>query len=251
VHTTAELSLVDIADRAWTSNYLPEVTHQPQALKRLGVAVQRAQMICDGITLRRTTEGQLEVPTADVEIDFDIEWDTDDRVYLWGALIRGAGKDGYIPFCSFEPMTEESELALAQKFLDWLRGHVADAATEKRTVAVFHYSFPEPAHLKKILGEEVVADVLPHFVDLLPLMRNNFLGVHGLSIKKVAPVFGFAWRDEDPGGLQSQLWLEQALSSDDHETAAQLRKRILDYNEDDVRATAAIRDGLRNSGLSR
>jgi len=68
-------------------------------------------------------------------------------------------------------------------------------------LAVFHYSSHEPSHLKKILGEETVADVQPYFVDLRSLMRNNFLGAHGLGIKKVAPVFGFAWRDDDPGGL--------------------------------------------------
>jgi predicted RecB family nuclease len=251
VHTTAELALVDLSEPAWETKYLPEVTHQPHALQRLRVATQRAQMICEGISLRRTTEGELDIPTADVEIDFDIEWDTDNRVYLWGALIRGAGEDGYHGFCSFEPMTDEAEVALAQRFLDWLRGHIANATSQGRTLAVFHYSFPEPAYLKKVLGEETVADVLPYLVDLLPLMRDNFLGAHGLSIKKVAPALGFEWRDDDPGGLQSQLWLELARTSDDHETAAQLQQRILDYNEDDVRATAAIRDGLRTSELGR
>lgn len=251
VHTTAELALIDITDSVWASDYLPQVTHQLHALKRLGVAVQRARMICDGISLRRTTAGQLDIPSADVEIDFDIEWDTDDRVYLWGVSICGARSEPYRGFCSFAPMTEESERALAQELLDWLRGQIADAASKRRTLAVFHYSSPEPAYLKKILGEENVADVLPYFVDLRSLMRNNFLGAHGLGIKKVAPVFGFAWRDDDPGGLQSQIWVAQARSSHDHEAAARLHQRILDYNEDDVHATAALRDGLRDSELSR
>ena len=66
-------------------------------------------------------------------------------------------------------MTKGSELALAQKFLDWLRGHVADAASENRTLAVFHYSSPEPAHLKKILGGEAVADACLTWIDGLPL----------------------------------------------------------------------------------
>lgn len=59
----------------------------------------------------------------------------------------------------------------------------------------------------------------------------------------MAPAFGFEWRDEQPGGLQSQVWLQRARdrSSEEHEAAKQ---RILDYNEDDVRAIAAIRAGL-------
>jgi predicted RecB family nuclease len=61
------------------------------------------------------------------------------------------------------------------------------------------------------------------------------------------PVFGFAWRDEDPGGLQSQLWLAEARSANDPEVAEQLRIRIVRYNQDDVSATAALRDGPTSS----
>ena len=49
-------------------------------------------MICAGETLRRTTHGPIDVPQADVEIDFDIEWDTSNHVYLWGALLRAPGR---------------------------------------------------------------------------------------------------------------------------------------------------------------
>ena len=80
-------------------------------------------------------------------------------------------------------------------------------------------------------------------MDLLTIIREHYFGLQGLGIKKVAPAFGFDWRDEQPGGLQSQVWLQQARdrSSEEHKAA---RQRILDYNEDDVRATAAIRAGL-------
>jgi predicted RecB family nuclease len=71
------------------------------------------------------------------------------------------------------------------------------------------------------------------------------MGVHGLSIKKVAPALGFEWRDDDPGGLQSQGWLVDARSAEDESVRLAARKRLLEYNEDDVAATAAIRDGLQ------
>jgi predicted RecB family nuclease len=79
---------------------------------------------------------------------------------------------------------------------------------------------------------------------LLPIVRGNFFGVAGLSIKQTAPAFGFHWRDDDPGGLQSQVWLEQARGAVGSD-ADTWRERILAYNEDDVRATAALRAGLR------
>jgi predicted RecB family nuclease len=74
-------------------------------------------------------------------------------------------------------------------------------------------------------------------------VRENFIGLYGLGIKKIAPAVGFTWRDEDPGGLQAQTWLKEARAgSGAHYEAA--RSRILRYNEDDVTATAAIRDGI-------
>ena len=60
----------------------------------------------------------------------------------------------------------------------------------------------------------------------------------------MAPAFGFNWRDEDPGGLQSQLWLIEARGAEDEMTRSAARRRILAYNEDDVRATHAIRNGF-------
>jgi predicted RecB family nuclease len=187
------------------------------------------------------------VPSADVEIDFDIEWDVDDRVYLWGARVRRAGEGTYRPFVSWELLDESTEKELAGCFVAWLRETVVAANELGESVAVFHYSTPEPTYLKRVLGEAAVADLLLLFVDLLPLLRTNFMGVQGLGIKKVAPAFGFHWRDDDPGGLQSQGWLIEARSGPAESVRPAARQRLLRYNEDDVAATAAIRDGLRST----
>jgi predicted RecB family nuclease len=253
VHTTADLAAVDVADQAWLTRYVSEVTHRPDAVARLDVAVQRAAMVRNGEELRRITTGPLAVPAADVEIDLDIEWDAEDHVYLWGARLRHPGaKDAtYHPFVTWDPITVDTEQALAEQFLAWLQTQIEAGVTDGRSILVFHYANPEPRYLTKILGADRVADVLLHFVDLLPLMRTHFLGAHGLSIKQAAPAFGFAWRDEDPGGLQAQLWLDEVRAAEDQTRRAALEARILNYNEDDVTATAALRDGLLRSPLSR
>lgn len=246
ITTTVALADLDPDDAGFRESYLPLVSHQPRALDRLAAAVERARMIRDGESLRRTTTGPLNVPVAEVEIDFDIEWDVDDRVYLWGAQVRRAGGDAsYHPVVSWEVLDDDSERALAGEFVRWLRGIVDEATRRGESVAVFHYASPEPNYLKRILGEDAVADLLPHFFDLLPLLRAHFMGVHGLSIKKVAPALGFEWRDEDPGGLQSQGWLVDARSAGDESVRLAARQRLMEYNEDDVAATAAIRDGLK------
>jgi predicted RecB family nuclease len=56
---------------------------------------------------------------------------------------------------------------------------------------------------------------------------------------------GFSWRDEDPGGLNSQLWFAEAVHGETAEIRAQARRRVLEYNEDDVTATSQVREWLR------
>jgi predicted RecB family nuclease len=246
VSTLEQLAELDASDAAFQAAYLPEVTHARDPHGRLTTAIRRARMRVDGVALERETSGPIDVPHGDVEIDFDIEWDTDDRVYLWGSFIRRPGEaPEYVPFVSWDELDDASEHALAAEFADWLRNEVTSAQAAGRSVRVFHYSDPEPKYLGKVLGEEAVADLVEHFVDLLDLVRANFFGAQGLGIKKVAPEFGFHWRDEDPGGLQSQLWLMEARGSDDPGAREAAQTRILEYNEDDVRATDAVRAGMR------
>ncbi|MGA9147245.1 MAG: ribonuclease H-like domain-containing protein, partial [Candidatus Nanopelagicales bacterium] len=111
-------------------------------------------------------------------------------------------------------------------------------------------STPEPSNLCRIAQEalnpdlpdpeQVDALITETFVDLYPIMRANFFSRDGLGLKVVATRgAGFAWRDEDPGGLQSITWLEQVRAGDSH-----VKQRVLEYNEDDVRATLALRNWL-------
>ncbi|MDQ5976063.1 MAG: family RecB-like putative nuclease, partial [Actinomycetota bacterium] len=87
IDTTEDLAAVDVDDEAFWADYLPEVAHQSKARDRLSTAVRRARMVLAGEVLQRTTSGPIVVPAADVEVDFDIEWDSANRVYLWGALV--------------------------------------------------------------------------------------------------------------------------------------------------------------------
>lgn len=236
VSTVDELAALNTDDAGFRQRYLPEVAHVKDAGKRLDTAVRRARMVRDGVALERLTNGPIEVPSADVEIDFDIEWDADEQVYLFGCLIHRDGRSvykGHVRWDRIEGLTH------AEQFADWLRGEIAGASRAGMTTRVFHYSPAEATHLRRLLGEGV-DDLLEHFVDLLPIVKRHYFGLYGLGIKNVAPAFGFRWRDDDPGGLQSQAWLQEARAG-----SLEARQRILHYNEDDVRATAVLREGLR------
>jgi predicted RecB family nuclease len=244
ITSTAELARLDADTDPALDRYWQEVTHHPDAAARLRTAIRRARMITDGVELERLTDGLLDVPAAEVEIDLDAEWDPDGRVYLWGTLTRHHhGPPTYRPFVSWDPFDDEAEQALAAELADWLRAQISKADQNGRSVAVFHYAAVERTHLRRILGD-TAEDVLARFIDLLPFMREHFFGAHGLGLKNVAPAFGFTWSDEDPGGLQSQVWLADARTHPDPRTRAAAQQRLLAYNGDDVTATATLRDGL-------
>jgi predicted RecB family nuclease len=237
--------------------YLPEVSHLPSPRTQLAAAAHRARMIRHGIRLERRTSGPVELPSATVTVDFDIEWDTGNRVYLWGFLLtKGQGTSTYHPVVSWEQLDDDAEAALAAEAWHWLGRQVAAAQSGGGEVLVWHYARPEITHWRRMIERgghpglpalaEFDAFVAHRFEDLNHYVQSHLRGVDGLGLKNVAvdgP--GFHWRDQDPGGLQSQAWHTEAVQTEDEAAAAVSRIRILEYNEDDVRATFAVREWLR------
>lgn len=254
VTTTAALSGLDADDPLFFDDYFAEVSNfsRAEARKRLIAAIGRAEMICDGIEIARTDDGPARVQVADVEIDIDIEWDIDNRVYMWGARLRRGGDKStarYITdFVDWEPLDSRRERDLAARFLAWLRAQSEAAVAAGQTLKVFHWSHPERSKLISILGLAEVGDLVDPetgvFMDLEKVFKSNFISLHGSGIKKVAPIFGFSWRVDDPGGAISQTYLSRVRSSDDLDEVAAAKEWLLSYNEDDNAAMAAIRDGM-------
>lgn len=133
-------------------------------------------MICNGIEIERTGEGPVDVPVADVEIDIDIEWDLDNRVYMWGARLRRGTDDTsaqyFDKFVEWDALDSPRERALAARFAAWLRGQHDAANARGQTLKVFHWSHPERSKLKSILGLAEIGDLIDPeagvFVDLGP-----------------------------------------------------------------------------------
>ena len=66
----------------------------------------------------------------------------------------------------------------------------------------------------------------------------------GYSIKEVAPALGFHWTAEDAGGLNCEAWYGEWLRSGEEE----LKRKILEYNRDDVVAMEVIFNHLKKMG---
>lgn len=243
----ADANLEDLLPR-----YLPEVRHREGAESRIRLAAHRAQLMIAGIELERTTTCPIEVPSAEVEIDFDIETSDEGRTYLWGLLVNdhAAGTSTYHAFARFTDLDAAEETALLEEFAHFLAGYLRD-----RDTLVYHYSDYERVFLNRLARRTrdldvaaVVAAADTRFIDLFTVVREHFFGTNGLGLKTVAQAgAGFCWRDDDPGGLNSQVWFNDAVHAENPSEREAARIRVLEYNEDDVRATLALRRWLRTN----
>lgn len=246
VATVHDLAAADL--ESLLPGYLPRVAHRFGAEDRLRLAQRRSLLLRDGVDLERTTEGAIELPRATLEVDIDVETSRDDRVYLWGFWVSDGNGDGrYQEFSSFTELDDAGERELARGAMRWLRELVADTEA-----LVFHYSDYEVVRLSRLAtpDDEVLGWALDYagrsFVDLFPIVRRHFFGTNGLGLKMVATAGAdFHWRDEDPGGLNSMRWFEEAVHAPSEGAREQARTRVLEYNEDDVRATWHVRRWLR------
>lgn len=230
------------------ADYLRLVQHRPRVEERLRTAAHRAQLLAAGVELERRTTGPIPVRRSSIEIDLDIETSADDRTYLWGWLITEGGQQRYLSHVRFSDLSRTQETRLAKEALGWMVSFLQDHPE----ALIYHYSDYEVVHILRLA--ETSKDPLiaraaelarTRFVDLFALMRTHFFGAHGLGLKQVAGASaGFSWRDEEPGGLNSQHWFVDAVHAPETEARQRAAQRVLDYNEDDVRATFTLREWL-------
>lgn len=240
VETLEQLASADL-EGLLDSSYAQDTANRANRKARLYQAHVAAQLARDGVVLRLKPDAVFEVPEAPVEIDLDMECTRDNRVYLWGALVTQDGRSSYHPFADLNVADTDGEYAVARRCFDWIKDNHPDAI-------VFHYAQVEKTHAQRILGDDAVrydgtAAAFRTWLDLHPPTKACLESRAGLGLKVVATEgASFRWRDDDPGGLNSQRWLDQARAGDQASW-----QRILDYNEDDVRATLAVRRFLRTA----
>jgi predicted RecB family nuclease len=248
IATVSDLALTDLD--SLLPEYLPRVCHRTGTEERLRLAQRRARMIVEGVELERVTTGPIPGLAAhEVEVDLDIETSTTDRVYLWGFQVTDAHGSSYTSFAEFRDLNAAAEGALADRAMAWLRELAAH-----HDVAVYHYSDYETVRLRRLASDHRLPDLAwsvgwakEHFVDLFAMVRPHFFGTQGLGLKAVASAAaGFHWRDPDPGGLNSMAWFNDAVHADTQQAREAARRRVLEYNEDDVRATRELRRWLRS-----
>jgi predicted RecB family nuclease len=188
------------------------------------------------------------LPSGPIELFFDVEVDPlRDICYLHGVIERRHGDNETERFVSFfaeavSPEHERSAFAEAMAYFSDL----PDAA-------IYYYSKYERTQYRKLQAQypDVCSadDVERLFnparaIDLYGdvVIRATEWPTRDHSIKTLAKYLGFVWRDPHPSGAASIEWFDRWCREGDPE----VRQRILDYNEDDCRATRVLVDGIRN-----
>jgi predicted RecB family nuclease len=202
---------------------------------------------------------EVTVPRADIEIDIDME-NVNEGVYLWGALINDRTRPDtdpeYIPFVSWEPINDEVELEVFLAMWTWLTTQRDQAKDNGLTMKAYVWHEPaENQHLRRISGaansrlEEQVETLINSdiWVDLKRVFEESWITGGSVGLKTIAPLAGFEWDVDDPGGGLSMVKYDEAIAAD-APAADAAREWILDYNRGDVEATSAIRDWLTVEG---
>lgn len=204
---------------------------------------------------RRRGVRAVTAPRAAVEVDIDME-NVEDGVYLWGTLTTqpapgAAGEVGYRPFHTWEPLTPATELSLFRSFWEWLSHLRETCRIRGLTFRAYCYnSGAETGQMTRIsAGTDLAGPVSaftssPEWVDLLPVFRSQLITGAGIGLKEVAPLAGFSWEVEDPGGAESMVKYEEAVAEVDSRRSELARNWLLAYNRNDVEATRAVREWL-------
>jgi predicted RecB family nuclease len=185
---------------------------------------------------------------APLELFFDVEVDPLREIcYLHGFVERHHGDNAterFIAFFAEEPTPTAERDAFAAA-LDYLAAR--DQAviyyyskyerTTYRKLQERHPDICTPEDIERLFEPARAVDL---YTDVVTQATEWPTRDH--SIKTIAKYLGFAWRDAHPSGAASIEWFERWCS----ERAPEIRQRILDYNEDDCRATRVLLDGIRN-----
>ncbi|MFZ2804693.1 MAG: TM0106 family RecB-like putative nuclease [Patescibacteria group bacterium] len=204
-------------------------------LHGLEVMKRQAQALKDCSVLVREP---VVLPNPPLEIHFDIESDPPfDRDYLYGFLVRRPEGDEYI---SFVAETHDGEKQMWESFLAWIKELPSD-------YVVYHFSSYELTRLGTLAkrygteDDQWLAAFQSHMVDLKEITTHAItFPLYFYGLKYIAKFLGFSWRSDVKGGSQSIDVFEKFLAT--HDRA--LLDSIILYNEDDVRATAHLKDWL-------
>ena len=159
-------------------------------------------------------------------------------VYLIG--IWDKEEDKYI---SFVAKTPEEEIKIFEQFYDYIK--------EPENTVLYHWTEYEAKKMRKMAQEnkhdEQKLNLLVSLCyDLKVAVQKAFyLPAPSFSLKAAAPAFGFNWRQDDCGAMDSMVYFTNWLKTGNDE----LIKKVLMYNEDDCKAMLDLENKLKQADI--
>lgn len=184
------------------------------------------------------------IPSSDIELYFDIEAEPDRKTdYLLGVVLvdNNLKTERYYSFLA-ESLEEEKDIWL--NFLEFVNGYPDSF--------IYHFSGYEVETIKRLgnvykTPNNLIQPLLKRFVDVHKfIIQNYLLPMESYSLKSLGKWLNFRWRTPPNydkhrlGGDQCVVWYDQWLSKGDRTYL----DYILMYNEDDCRATFAVKKWL-------
>ena len=233
--------------------------HLGRLIENLDDLIYRARAHVRGSSLRMVDVDAVGCPTADVEVDVDME-SYGESTYLWGAHVTlntpvEGIEAGYRAFVEWGELDTRAEATIFAAFWTWLSDLRARCDAADRSLAAYcFWAQAEDGAMNRAVAtplddgpsrsdlEDFRRASPTQWIDLHELAKHQIQTEGPLGLKQLAGASGFRWRDVNPSGEASMIWYEEAIDEGDEADAA--RQRILEYNEDDCRATKALRDWL-------
>ncbi len=182
---------------------------------------------------------------GDVFLDFEGHpfWHAADELFFLFGLIERSGA-GEWEFRAFWAHDKAEEADATKALID----HLAARRVQFPDMHVYHYNHTERSALERLVTEHGVAELALEqlittglFVDLLPVVKGAMqVGVEGYGLKDIERLTDYERGHEIDKGSGAVVEYERWMGSGDQASL----EMISAYNEDDVRATRALRDWL-------
>jgi predicted RecB family nuclease len=191
------------------------------------------------------------IPTHENYVMFDLEgmppnFDDLEKIYLWGMQVYGDHPSEFKgPTSGFGA---DGDREGWDKFLEAANNILA----EYGDIPFVHWHHYERVHIEmyvKRYGDPagIAARVLRNLLDLLPVTKNSIvLPLPSYSLKVVEEYVGFKRTQDEYGGSWAMAKFILATETNDEAQRDSLMAEILKYNEEDLGATWAVFDWLRN-----
>jgi len=186
---------------------------------------------------------------GDVFLDFEGHpfWHADAELFFLFGLIQRSSA-GEWEFTAFWAHDKAEEAVATKALID----HLATRRERFPDMHVYHYNHTERSSLERLVTEHGVAELALEqmittglFVDLLPVVKGAMqVGVEGYGLKHIERLTDYERGHEIDQGSGAVVEYERWMASKAPAEGAVELDRIAAYNEDDVRATRALRDWL-------